>query len=67
MGQQCAPASCVGASTELVTYCLQVAGKEDDWFVYKVPKGQAAAGETSEALMSDTVNVGRHTITEVRL
>lgn len=44
---------------------LQVAGTDNDWFVYKAVRGPAAAGNAAEALLSDTVNVGRHTITEV--
>lgn len=45
--------------------CMQVVGKQDDWFVYKVPRGCAAGEDASATVMSDTVNVGRHTITEV--
>jgi hypothetical protein len=47
-----------------------VEGKAEDWFVYKVPRqargsGAGAGTDTGLGLMQDTVNVGRHTITEV--
>jgi hypothetical protein len=50
---------------------VAVEGKKDDWFVYKLPKcargsGAVAATGSGLGLLQDTVNVGRHTITEVR-
>jgi hypothetical protein len=51
---------------------VAVEGKADDWFVYKVPKNSRGSGAGAGTgvglgLMQDTVNVGRHTITEVRI
>lgn len=48
---------------------MAVEGKADDWFVYKVPhkaRSSSADAGAGLGLMQDTVNVGRHTITEVR-
>ncbi|WIA11310.1 hypothetical protein OEZ85_011433 [Tetradesmus obliquus] len=47
---------------------VAVEGKADDWFVYKVPhkaRGSSADAGAGLGLMQDTVNVGRHTITEM--
>jgi hypothetical protein len=49
---------------------VAVEGTADDWFVYKVPKsargsGAGAGTGSGLGLLQDTVNVGRHTITEV--
>lgn len=44
---------------------LQVEGTDDDWFVYKLPKKQQKPAQDDDELLSDTVSVGRHTITKV--